>query len=132
MCTHKRDREYLMTILKNPATICLVALACLVVACSGSDPQPSQTVIRAVEFPQCEPRPVTMAQLDAQLANAGVEVRSKSCAWDGRGVVTACGAPVVLLRVVEIPQDQVPLTATLGYRSSSEFPVVRPIDCPAQ
>ena len=111
---------------------CAFALAGLLAACGGSDPQPSQTVIRVLSIPQCEPIAAgTMARVDATLANAGVEVRSKSCAQDGNPTAATCDVPLRLMHVIEVPQDQVPLTATLGYRPKIEFPVVLPLSCPA-
>lgn len=110
-----------------------IAFACLVSACGGSDPQPSQTLMRAVEYPQCEPRVPTMAQLDAELQSAGIEIRAKSCASFGPQLVpTGCGIPVVLLRVVDVPQDQAPLAAPLGYRPKAEFPPTTALPCPTQ
>lgn len=108
------------------------ALAAVVSACGGSDVQPSETLAKPVENLQCEPPRVTIRQLDEELATAGVAPRARSCAWDGLGRVTACGAPVVYLRVIEVTQDQTGTARTLGYRSPAEFPNVIPITCPAQ
>ena len=109
------------------------AMVCLVSACGGSDSQSSQTLMRAVEYRQCEPRVPTMAQLDTELQAAGVEVRANSCAWYGlQGAAAACGTPSILLRVIEVSEDQTSLVAPLGYRPKTDFPASTALPCPTQ
>lgn len=109
-----------------------VALSAILTACGGSDPQPSERLARSVENLQCEAPRFTIRQLDAELAAAGLEVRSTSCASDGLGRVAACGTPSPYIRIIEVPRDQVERAGALGYLPLSTFPRILPIDCPAQ
>ena len=110
----------------------LIALSAALTACGGSDPQPSEKLARSVENLQCEPPRITVRQLEEELAAAGLEVRSTSCAWDGLGRVAACGTPSPYIRVIEVPRDQVARAGALGYMAPSMFPQMLPINCPAQ
>lgn len=114
----------------------LIALGCIAVlgalnACGGGDPMPSEKLAKSVVNRQCEAPVTTISQIDAELANAGLSVRSKSCAWDGLTYTASCGSPATYLRVIEIPVSQDGAARLLGYKAPSEFADFVPIECPA-
>lgn len=117
----------------EPSTIAVLAAAtALLTACGGGDLRASQTVAKLVSNIQCEAPRTTLLQLDAELSAAGVDVRARSCAWDGTVFPAVCGAPSTYLRVIDIPLDQVGVVRALGYRAPGEFNAFLPASCPSQ
>jgi hypothetical protein len=98
----------------------------------GDDYQPSETLAKTVENIQCELPRTTLKQLDDEALAAGLELRSKACAWDGLASVATCGTPSNYLRVIEIPRNQVELARKLGYLAPTEFYMFIPGACPQQ
>jgi hypothetical protein len=114
-----------------------IALLVSLTACGGggdNSPAPPAPVFlsmaRVVENRTCEPPRVTLAQVDAELLLAGIETRSRSCAWDGKTTLTACLSPTTYFRVIETTEAYVTRARQLGYKLNSEYPNVIPADCP--
>lgn len=65
------------------------AIFAAVTGCGGggdsgaTELQPTGKLVKSVVNLQCEPPQITISQLDTELDQAGLDVQSKSCAWDG-------------------------------------------------
>lgn len=102
------------------------------VSCGGGEVSPPMLLAREVNYIQCEESKTALALVDQSLADAGVEVFSKSCASDGLVIPAVCGITIHYLRSVEIPRFQEPVARSLGFRAPGEFYSFLPIDCPSQ
>lgn len=114
------------------------AIFAAVTGCGGggdsgaTELQPTGKLVKSVVNLQCEPPQITISQLDTELDQAGLDVQSKSCAWDGLGRIAACGSPSVYLLLIEVPRDQVGRAFALDYKYQSDFKYILPMRCPSQ
>jgi len=132
---------------KNPAHLfrqsflLLAPLICFtaVAACgAGNSSTPgssgaSFTGVRTYKYAgsvQCSGGGLSLAQMQQQLTDAGVQVISASCGGDGYMYIAACGAPDGRIGIFEIPADQVQAASAAGFAPLTDLPEASKLSCP--
>ena len=124
------DSEEVQTLATLPET---VPVAVIPPTEKPKEPQQPIKMARSVESLRCEANTrFRIPDMESAIVTAGLDVRSRSCAWNGWTYPAACGTAIPFYRVIEVSQDQVEKAGTLGYKALTEFPVLLSTPCPNQ
>ena len=97
----------------------------------GSDAatEPGVKVFKSRGSVQCTAGGTAPEVMRDQLVNAGIEVRSFSCGFDGMNYPAVCGAPDGAINTFEIPQSKVSQAESLGFARLSTLPNAQETPC---
>lgn len=86
-------------------------------------------VYRYAGSAQCTGGGLTLGQMQAQLANASIQVLVSSCGSDGNGYPAVCGAPDGRIGIFDIPGAQSSAALALGFALLSDLPNAARVGC---
>lgn len=78
---------------------------------------------------QCMAGGLTLADMERELAGAGVRVMSSTCGHDGRMYAAVCGGGDGRIGIVTVSQADVSAAAKLGYAALSTLSHAAPAAC---
>ena len=109
----------------------LLAFA-LPVACGGGDagtPGASIAVYKYAGSVQCTGGGMSLADMDRQLADAGIKVISSACGFDGKLYPTVCGGGDGRIGIFEVAQTQTQAASKIGFALLSDLPAATKTSC---
>lgn len=109
--------------------VVLIALT----ACGGGDGAQDLTNVTFYKYngsKQCAGGGLSLAAMERQLADAGVQVRSASCGADGKVYPAVCGADDGRIGIFEIPAEQAPAASGAGFAPLNNLPSAVKLACP--
>jgi hypothetical protein len=103
----------------------------LPVACGGDAGAPgaSIAVYKYAGSVQCTGGGMSLAEMNGQLADAGIKVLSSACGFDGKLYVAVCGGPDGRIGIFEVMQTQMQAAAKIGFAPLSELPAAGKASC---
>lgn len=113
---------------RRPAALAVV----LALAACASAPTPEGPALALYQHAgsrQCERGGRTLEALKAELAAAGIPVRSAACGHDGRMYAQSCGMPDGRILVVHVPPDKAAAAAALGLEPLRDLPEAKTAPC---
>ena len=87
-------------------------------------------IYRSTGAKQCEGEGAAVADMQAQLTEAGIQVQCSTQAHDGRMRPMVCGAPAGRINVFTVPAEHVAAAEALGYAQVARMPGAPGINCP--
>lgn len=125
---HKRRIRLLRFTTSLAVTLAgLVPLA----ACGGGNGNPTSGIrtYKYAESLQCSGGGLSLAEMQQQLAEAGILVLNASCGVDGNMRTAVCGAPDGRIGIIEIPSEQLPSASGLGFAPLTTLPAAVQVPC---
>ncbi len=104
-------------------------LAALLAACGGSGTPPLTDIYKSDGSTQCESDGVTVAEMQRELVNAGIDVICGRKADDGRAYCAACGCPTGRINVYTIHAQNLADAEDLGFAPVSALENYRDTPC---
>ncbi|MDZ4298258.1 MAG: hypothetical protein U0998_07395 [Moraxellaceae bacterium] len=123
-----------MRIVNKSGFMTLLIAAVALTACQSrsvvSTQEPAVQVYRSAQALQCEPSSgVSLAQAEAELANAGVAARCGQVAHDGAMRIQMCGADSGRIYLFRITANQLAAAKALGYETAETLESLPPSYC---
>lgn len=123
--------------------ILLVSLVTLVTlaACGGGNenpsaanadqkaPQTNTSVYKYAGSVQCTGGGTSLAAMERQLTDAGIQVLASACGADGKLYPTVCGTADGRIGIMEVPADQAQAASALGFAPLSNLPEATRVPC---
>lgn len=91
---------------------------------------PKVSLYKTIGSAQCSGGGTSLAAMERQLIDAGIEVYAAACGGDGKFYPAVCGASDGRIAIFDIPSAQVPTAATLGFALLSSLPSATKTACP--
>jgi len=115
----------------STATVVLLhfLLAGLMGCGGGSDPEPVAAVYKYMGSVQCTGGGTSLATMQRQLAEGGVDVLNAACGNDGKAYLAVCGAPDGAIGIFDIPAAQTDRALSLSFAPLNDLPAAVKVPC---